>query len=846
MNRPNITITSNVYPVRKKFLFRDREFLRHIEGKEALVIANELLAYCERDMTDVQKKEFRRNRKCMHNADGDYTWGTVIRDGKKTMVCKCIKQDCHRFHECRPDFSKSELIHEDKNVDLIRQPETDIRDTDISGIEEPRFYRSTETDDSKAKGRSEKCGDQDDSAESKPVIPEEAQKDVEKETETGGFGTILKLIRGKKEDSSRKQKLPVRTEQKTERGKEVSGDTDHGIASLIDQQKVIQASPEEIILINAGPGTGKTYSLIEKLKYMTETYGLNPATDMLVLCFSRAAVAEIRTRINHAIENNEADQNLRALSVMTFDSFATRLLLLIDEDADLSGKDYDARIEMAAESIREYGLEYRHFIVDEIQDLVGIRAKLVMTILESIECGFTLLGDSCQSIYDWQVKDSDYSIDSKAFYRWLQERYEQCMLTGEYSENHRQCHELIEMTGGLRTELLYGNAATQINALRETFARADEIVPCHRINADNIKKNARTCFLCRKNGEVLELSRYLSHKGICHHVQRRSNEHTLQPWIAVIFGEYDNNVMNKESFSHLYGVLFPRADNEVIEEVWQHLKRIENRDTGDRIVISDLVTGLRRERNIHDSFYNSVSTDVIISTIHRAKGREYDNVVIVNNSFDRFLQDCNKGKTEKEITDEVKTYYVGFTRARNRVGKTSFKKIYVFPAKFGDERWYGKAEYNYYKRRPKLTHIEVGRQRDIEKSSFLSSSIFESYEKAQENQEYILDKVRKGDELTLLAEEDGFGRPVYYIYHGKRVIGKMSQHFSGEIMGIMREVYNAHDYYPKEINEVYVDEIVTYTHTGVTGSNVRLHSTNKIWNGVSVRGFGNIEWESLY
>ena len=45
----------------------------------------------------------------------------------------------------------------------------------------------------------------------------------------------------------------------------------------------------------------------------------------------------------------------------------------------------------------------RHVLVDEIQDLVGPRAQLVMALLRLADAGFTLFGDPAQAIYGHQA-----------------------------------------------------------------------------------------------------------------------------------------------------------------------------------------------------------------------------------------------------------------------------------------------------------------------------------------------------------------------------------------------------------------------------------------------------------
>lgn len=88
---------------------------------------------------------------------------------------------------------------------------------------------------------------------------------------------------------------------------------------------------------------------------------------------------------------------------------------LIDDGwnpVDMSKLSYDNSIVVATRIIRKYKNEvmggWEHFIVDEIQDLTDVRAKFVLELIKGcleIGCGFTVLGDSCQSIYDYDVEN---------------------------------------------------------------------------------------------------------------------------------------------------------------------------------------------------------------------------------------------------------------------------------------------------------------------------------------------------------------------------------------------------------------------------------------------------------
>ena len=134
---------------------------------------------------------------------------------------------------------------------------------------------------------------------------------------------------------------------------------------IVEQEQIIAADSDARIWVNAGPGTGKTYTVIQRLKkLLQEEY----EGTILVLCFSKNAVQVIRNRLHDTL-GYQADQFLdeKRLEIRTFDSFAT--YMLADE---LNSKwNYDTRIEEFIRMIqRNPGVldEILHYvIVDEVQ-----------------------------------------------------------------------------------------------------------------------------------------------------------------------------------------------------------------------------------------------------------------------------------------------------------------------------------------------------------------------------------------------------------------------------------------------------------------------------------------------
>lgn len=63
-----------------------------------------------------------------------------------------------------------------------------------------------------------------------------------------------------------------------------------------EQTTVVEQPADSLVLVTAGAGAGKTYTLVRRLDHLLQDEGLS-AGEVLVLTFSRAAVRELRERI---------------------------------------------------------------------------------------------------------------------------------------------------------------------------------------------------------------------------------------------------------------------------------------------------------------------------------------------------------------------------------------------------------------------------------------------------------------------------------------------------------------------------------------------------------------------
>src|SRR5439155_18301811 len=128
------------------------------------------------------------------------------------------------------------------------------------------------------------------------------------------------------------------------------------------------------------------------------------------------AVAELRDRIiSYAVAGDRA----RSVRISTIDSHAWSLRVGFDDDplAKIIGDgSYDLNIEQTVKLFRkkqpdlyDFMSRLEHLIIDEAQDVMSVRADLIIEMLRSVpeSCGVTILADPAQAIYGFTTDDDD-------------------------------------------------------------------------------------------------------------------------------------------------------------------------------------------------------------------------------------------------------------------------------------------------------------------------------------------------------------------------------------------------------------------------------------------------------
>lgn len=810
MSNSNITIKSNIYP-RDGYLSQDREFIKQVNNRYALSKLNSFISFNKMyDLTPIQRDIYEHELiKCDYNKEGDITHGSLLIDGKLRWVCRCEEIDCKHFKSCRPNITdeETEKIIERKiqHWEGLDKKKSLIEEQNRLAEERESIIARFLNEDQKNKKTTEESTVEHEEESIQETIPDESNTLVIDFIQTIETTEILDNIE-----------------------EEAATTLEISYAEDIDAQyTVITSSYKERLLVDAPPGTGKTYTLIERIKNLILHQNIDPE-ELMVLSFSRSAIGEINKRIKAEINEEDSYWDLNGVDIRTFDSLATYIIRELEEDLSKSlyPKNYDERIEYGIKLIERFPeifSEIKHLIVDEIQDLVGPRARLVKSIIKNLDCGFTLMGDMCQSIYDYQVRENNYEMDSKKFNKWLIDEYGNSIKKHTFVKNYRQIEELAKKTFVVREAILNKPEFYQKELVKNIVSGFEHLGKTINFDVNRFNKDEKTAILCRNNGQALKLSKELMHQGIDHIIQRPSNYRLLVPWLSEVFS-YDEAVrINEDQFIERIHKIVPEIVNPY--EYWKILKTIEG-DRGSYIDIEYLCKELAYKAIQYEQILINRNANLVVSTIHKSKGREFDKVIILDEGI---------LERSEDISEEVKIYYVALTRSKKRIKRISFtKELYANKNRNNENRWV--STYYYHKEsKIKVFEIEVGREGDIDISSFISKSIFGNDEEILKNQQYIRENIRRNDKIQLRLNRDD---KLYYIYHLGNKIGRMTGEFTNSIHKIHYMRFGDYTYMPDEINDIYVDEICSYIGDDRyfnLGSN---YERKRIWLGISVIGFG--------
>ncbi|MFG2592894.1 UvrD-helicase domain-containing protein [Streptomyces sp. NPDC048438] len=464
------------------------------------------------------------------------------------------------------------------------------------------------------------------------------------------------------------------------------------------QQAVVDQPWDARVLVTAGAGAGKTYTLVRRLDVLVEREELE-AGEILVLSFSRAAVRELTERIER---DAAAAQRIR---VQTFDGWASALLHRAYPDEDWGTYTFDGRIEAATEAVDRgavEGGEYvpAHVVIDEVQDLVGVRREMVEALLDRFQenSGFTVVGDSAQAVYGFQVSDPEQRAEeTDRFLEWVRATFGEDLVELHLGDNFRARSEVARMAlpygaqlqrlprdraaAGGEAERIHGDLRVLLLSTPNFGSLEDEFVLAALRDYPDT-----TAMLCRDNGQALTLSGTLAAAGVPHTLQRSARERSAPVWIAELLASTSTTALTRERFEELLADL-PIPAGCVPEALWRSVRKVargRGRGTLDVVALHRALA----EGRLPDELTAPQPSSLVISTMHRAKGLEFDRVLIVEPRVLKEPTPVQKKKYDYDPAAEARLLYVAMTRARDDLYVLDAPNSWLIRKDKRIDRWY--------------------------------------------------------------------------------------------------------------------------------------------------------------
>ncbi len=417
------------------------------------------------------------------------------------------------------------------------------------------------------------------------------------------------------------------------------------------QMQIISDKESRVIVVAAGPGSGKTRVLVHKQASLLLLEDVKHE-QLLMLTFSRAAATEFKQRLMGLIGNAA-----HFVEIKTFHSYAFDLLGRIGNLED--AKDVVGR---AARMISEGEVEPNRIgktvlVVDEAQDMSSEEFALVRALMSvNEEMRVIAVGDDDQNIYEFRGSDSNYMrqllADDKSTFVEMTENYRSTQHVVAFANAFvKGIHNRMKQTPILSMSKDEGMVVVTHHASHIMF---------QRVVSDLLRqRNSGTIsVLTHTNEEAVILVALLRKHGLRSKLIQSMDGFRFWNMAEVrLFLKY----IERDTHTPI-----------VTDEVWNEAKR----KTFQAYATSSSLPYLKRcielfekinkakyltdfkelvFESTTEDFCDTSDADVVVSTIHKSKGCEFDDVYMLVSQ-------------PQHVTDsEMRSYYVGMTRARKRL-----------------------------------------------------------------------------------------------------------------------------------------------------------------------------------
>ena len=418
------------------------------------------------------------------------------------------------------------------------------------------------------------------------------------------------------------------------------------------QLSIIKDQTSKYIVVAAGPGSGKTRILVHKLASLLLMEDVKHE-QLLMLTFSRAAATEFKKRLIE-LYGNAAN----FIEIKTFHSYCFDLLGRVG-----SIEKSDEILKSAIEKIRNGEVENSRItkvvlVIDEAQDIDSREYELINVLIDrNDDLRVIAVGDDDQNIFSFRGSDSKYmeqlmNKENAAKYELL--------------DNYRSKNNLVKFSDQFVRTI---NHRLKTLPVVSKFSENGSIKIVH-YQSENLSTplvndivstdlSGSTCVLTRNNIDALYITGLLNSKGFRAKLIQTNDGFNLKnilevrSLIEILKNDDDSPSISDEKWESTKTEISRRYSKSSNLDLCKSIIR-EFESANTRIKYKSDLEVFIQESKLED-FLGSDNETIFVSTMHKAKGREFDNLFIMLDKFD-VTRD-----------DEKRLLYVAMTRAKQNL-----------------------------------------------------------------------------------------------------------------------------------------------------------------------------------
>ncbi|MEY4273820.1 MAG: ATP-dependent helicase, RecQ family protein [Bacteroidota bacterium] len=571
---------------------------------------------------------------------------------------------------------------------------------------------------------------------------------------------------------------------------------------LNDEQRLIYNSDVyQNINVIAGPGSGKTHTLALRVARLVYYKYSNPE-EILVLAYNRAVVSELKDRLGKLFKELGFGDLAKRIKIYTFHGLAKKYCQ--DQLRELEFENWEPKLlEILNDTpgiiMNQLG-SLKHILVDEFQDIDEVRMDLLFRLNELTKAYLFIIGDPNQSIYGYSRK----VMNPYHYYEDFNNRFNPKIFN--LLDNHRSYPEILKLASNLlalpadKQNLIprptkfpdsnyISNYAEVIDRTKQNINWWDQIPNLLREKVAQ-KHYKQIAVFFRTNNEAYRGFQKLKSLNIpniririqgslpyeflrireCHEVIQYLKSFSNAKLPAEFRKQFcdfkDKLIINNQNWNHFYVRVmhaliweYLEEQNEIqtFESLIEYISELTQKDDGQLYKIY--------EKHIEEVSPNTQETEIVLTTMHKVKGLEFDCVIITpsySNLAGNSLSELTNEQINETINEEKRLAFVAYTRARFRLLVINFEreialsmsKPYKLPERY-------------------LSQLGIPADAGLNKINIGWSA--KEYNFNKNINTYIKNNLKSGDEVKIRFTQNGIYEFYEIIDKSGIVIGQLSQ-----------------------------------------------------------------------